>query len=94
MATWPAVLDDLVRTRRASLVGYAALLTGDLASEELSLRETLSRLGVTRLSEHSLSEEEWLLMDYMFLTDRSGIRLSGQSFYLFQPESMTTRWMH
>jgi RNA polymerase sigma-70 factor (ECF subfamily) len=34
MATWPAVLDELVRTRRAGLVGYAALLTGDVAAAE------------------------------------------------------------
>ena len=34
MATWPAVLDELMRTRRAALVGYAALLTGDLAAAE------------------------------------------------------------
>ena len=34
MATWPGVLDELMRTRRGALVGYAALLTGDLASAE------------------------------------------------------------
>jgi len=34
LATWPGVLEDLVRTRRGALVGYAALLTGDLASAE------------------------------------------------------------
>src|SRR6187551_3587193 len=34
MAAWPAVLDELMRTRRAGLVGYAALLTGDLAAAE------------------------------------------------------------
>ena len=34
MATWPAVLDELIRTRRGALVGYAALLTGDLTSAE------------------------------------------------------------
>jgi len=34
VATWPAVLDELVRTRRAALVGYAALLTGDVAAAE------------------------------------------------------------
>ena len=34
MATWPAVLDELMRTRRAALVGYATLLTGDLAAAE------------------------------------------------------------
>lgn len=34
MAQWPAVLDQLMRTRRAALVGYATLLTGDLASAE------------------------------------------------------------
>mgnify|MGYP005814747395 CR=1 FL=1 len=34
MATWPAVLDELVRTRRAALVGYATLLTGDPAAAE------------------------------------------------------------
>lgn len=34
MATWPAVLDELVRTRRSALVGYAALLTGDVAAAE------------------------------------------------------------
>lgn len=34
MAQWPAVLDELMRTRRAALVGYATLLTGDIASAE------------------------------------------------------------
>ncbi|MGC4176083.1 sigma-70 family RNA polymerase sigma factor [Demequina sp.] len=34
MATWPAVLDELMRTRRGALVGYAALLTGDVAAAE------------------------------------------------------------
>lgn len=34
MATWPAVLDELMRTRRAALVGYATLLTGDTAAAE------------------------------------------------------------
>lgn len=43
MATWPAVLDDLVRTRRASLVGYAALLTGDLASAEDIVHDAIIR---------------------------------------------------
>ena len=34
MAKWPEVLDELMRTRRAALVGYATLLTGDIASAE------------------------------------------------------------
>ena len=34
MATWPAVLDELMRTRRAALIGYATLLTGDVAAAE------------------------------------------------------------
>lgn len=34
MAAWPGVLDELMRTRRAALIGYATLLTGDLASAE------------------------------------------------------------
>jgi len=34
MANWSPVLDELVRTRRTALVGYAALLTGDAATAE------------------------------------------------------------
>ncbi len=34
MGAWPAVLEELMRTRRAALVGYASLLTGDVASAE------------------------------------------------------------
>ena len=34
MSKWPEVLDELMRTRRAALVGYATLLTGDLVAAE------------------------------------------------------------
>jgi len=44
MATWPAVLDELLRTRRAALVGYAALLTGDVAAAEDVVQDAIVKV--------------------------------------------------
>lgn len=41
MARWESVLDDLVRTRRRALVGYAYLLSGDLREAEDLVQDAL-----------------------------------------------------
>lgn len=43
MARWETVLDEIVRTRRRALVGYAYLLTGDAAEAEDLVQEALFR---------------------------------------------------
>lgn len=44
MATWPSIVDELVRTHRAALVGYAALFTGDLAAAEDLVHDALVKV--------------------------------------------------
>lgn len=68
--------------------------TDDLESDALMSREMLSRLGVIRQFAPNRSEAEWLLMDFMFLNDLTGMRLSEASFCLFPPGNMTIRWTH
>lgn len=43
MARWEEVLDEIVRTRRRALVGYAYLLTGDVGEAEDLVQEALYR---------------------------------------------------
>jgi RNA polymerase sigma factor (sigma-70 family) len=43
MARWEQVLDEIVRTRRRALVGYAYLLCGDLREAEDLVQEALVR---------------------------------------------------
>ncbi|MHA7619571.1 sigma-70 family RNA polymerase sigma factor [Cellulosimicrobium cellulans] len=43
MARWETVLDEIVRTRRRALVGYAFLLTGHAAEAEDLVQEALFR---------------------------------------------------
>ncbi len=43
MARWEEVLDEIVRTRRRALVGYAYLLTGDVAEAEDLVQDALFR---------------------------------------------------
>lgn len=43
MARWEQVLDEIVRTRRRALVGYAYLLSGDLREAEDLVQEGLVR---------------------------------------------------
>jgi len=43
MARWEDVLDELVRTRRRALVGYAYLLTGNVTEAEDLVQEALFR---------------------------------------------------
>ncbi|MFF2623878.1 sigma-70 family RNA polymerase sigma factor [Oerskovia jenensis] len=43
MARWEQVLDEIVRTRRRALVGYAYLLCGDLRESEDLVQEGLAR---------------------------------------------------
>ncbi|MDF2807161.1 MAG: hypothetical protein K0S43_2107 [Cellulosimicrobium sp.] len=43
MARWEEVLDEIVRARRRALVGYAYLLTGDVADAEDLVQEALFR---------------------------------------------------
>lgn len=48
MAQWRQVLDEVVRTRRSSLVGYAYLLTVDAGDAEDLLQEALVRTFARR----------------------------------------------
>lgn len=43
MARWEEVLDEIVRTRRRALVGYAYLLTGDVTDAEDLVQDALFR---------------------------------------------------
>ncbi|MTG89637.1 sigma-70 family RNA polymerase sigma factor [Cellulosimicrobium sp. BIT-GX5] len=43
MAHWEEVLDEIVRTRRRALVGYAYLLTGDVPAAEDLVQDALYR---------------------------------------------------
>jgi len=43
MARWEDVLDEIVRTRRRALVGYAYLLTGDVTEAEDLVQDALFR---------------------------------------------------
>ncbi|QJW38620.1 sigma-70 family RNA polymerase sigma factor [Cellulosimicrobium protaetiae] len=43
MARWEEVLDEIVRTRRRALVGYAYLLTGNLCEAEDLVQDALFR---------------------------------------------------
>ncbi|MFE6234386.1 sigma-70 family RNA polymerase sigma factor [Cellulosimicrobium sp. NPDC057862] len=43
MARWEEVLDEIVRTRRRALVGYAYLLTGDVTEAEDLVQDALFR---------------------------------------------------
>jgi len=74
MATWQGVLDDLVRERRAALVGYAYLLTGDAGQAEDLVHEALVRTFSHSRGLNDPRAAEWYVRKAMVNTFINGLR--------------------
>lgn len=74
MATWQVVLEDLVRERRAALVGYAYLLTGDAGQAEDLVHEALVRTFSRPRGLDDVRAAEWYVRKAMANVFLNGLR--------------------